>query len=818
MRSLLAALLIGLALDLAACSGGEGGSPGAAPPCQGDACPPVACTADERASEDGTCVPLGTKECAAGFVADAEGFGCREVLPGAACGPGTMPVLGLAACVPVGVEACTAGFERRADGWGCRAVVPPAACTGATRTALGSVTCVPVGDCAAPFPPAAAYFVDPAGAVDGAHFRTIGAALSAAPAGATIAVAAGTYAESIVPTKNVHVVGRCPAQVTLAPGAGGPGVSVSRAIDVEVSGVTITGAQGGVLASAGARVTLRDDVIDANLESGIVTGNNGTTVGLVRTVVRKTQVTPNAGSGFGITVGGGASVAVLDGDISENSDFNVLLVAAGAKATVEHSVVARALIGPQQFGDGLVARTGSIADVKTSAFLQDHDAAVTSFGAGTKVTMTDSTLEDTANGTEGFGRGAQVIGGDLVLERVTVSGNSDVGVISDHGTVTVKSSVIVGTKPSEDGGGGNGVLATRRGTVVVQKSALVGNQQAGAASVGAGAALTLEDSIVRDSLTDALGSGGFGLSVEGGSVAVARRSTFIANTISAVGAIDEGTKVTLASCVVTGTLPDARKRGGRALDLEDGAAAELTASAFVGNRDIALFAKGATLSVDQSVVRGTLVQESDGAHGRGIEAASGANVTVRRTSIVGNRAVGVFSSNGSSFTLEDSWIADTLADTTAAGAGRAATVQDATLTMTGVVAQRSRQAGVVAFGKTAALVMTSCRLEDVAEGAPGSFGHGIVATASASVSLSDVTVRRCASVGLVFDGSAGVVRASHIDDNAVGIFAQNGSELQQVDVAPDAATPGVVAVTADTSFTGNVTRVGSGVVSVPDPL
>ncbi|HSO33468.1 MAG TPA: hypothetical protein VLT33_13130, partial [Labilithrix sp.] len=204
-------------LTLAACSSDDGGSSPAPPPCEGAACPAAACGADDRVDESGACVHLGWTDCPAGFAPDAAGFGCTEILPAAAasCPARSMPVLGKTACAPVAAAACAAGFETAPGGWGCRAVAA-SACTGATMEVLGLATCAPVGDCNAAFPPAGStHFVDAAftaGQIDGAHFKTLGAALAAAPAGAVIAVQAGSYAEVLAPARSLKIVGRCAGQ------------------------------------------------------------------------------------------------------------------------------------------------------------------------------------------------------------------------------------------------------------------------------------------------------------------------------------------------------------------------------------------------------------------------------------------------------------------------------------------------------------------------------------------------------------------------------------------------------------------------------
>ena len=140
------------------------------------------------------------------------------------------------------------------------------------------------------------------------------------------------------------------------------------------------------------------------------------------------------------------------------------------------------------------------------------------------------------------------------------------------------------------------------------------------------------------------------------------------------------------------------------------------------------------------------------------------------------------------------------------------------LTVLGLVAQRSRQVGLMVAGGGASASVRSSRIEDIALGDDDAFGHGLTAILGGSLVLDDVTVRRCAGVGLVFDGASGSVRASRVNDNAVGIFAQNGSTLIQVATVPEAPVEGQVAVSTDTVFTGNATRVGSGVIPVPAPI
>lgn len=93
----------------------------------------TACSSDAPAPaaspDGGDGCPTGEKKNEAGQ--------CRIVLPPATCTPGTMPRMGERECQPVGFTACAAGFVADESGWGCREVVSAVACKGATRDALG---------------------------------------------------------------------------------------------------------------------------------------------------------------------------------------------------------------------------------------------------------------------------------------------------------------------------------------------------------------------------------------------------------------------------------------------------------------------------------------------------------------------------------------------------------------------------------------------------------------------------------------------------------------------------------------------------------
>ena len=190
-------------------TGGAGGAGG------GSSCMP-----GEVMGSEGACIAVGLQGCATRFV-DADGL-CRPSL--ARCPAGTIPDITVG-CVPVGIQGCAPAFVE-GDGL-CH---PAMSKCPAGTFALPQKGCVPVdgpGGCGTgtwgniPID-ASNVYVDASyagGDGDGSMAKpvtTITAALALAQTGSRIAIAAGTYNESIGVTTPVEIAGRCPSMVTIA--------------------------------------------------------------------------------------------------------------------------------------------------------------------------------------------------------------------------------------------------------------------------------------------------------------------------------------------------------------------------------------------------------------------------------------------------------------------------------------------------------------------------------------------------------------------------------------------------------------------------
>ncbi len=724
-----------------------------------------------------------------------------------------MPAIGETACARTGIDACASGFTRDATGWGCVANIAGSACTGATKETIGNTTCQPVGDCAAAFPPPeASVFVDASfgdAQLDATHVRTIDAAIAAAAPNATIAVAAGAYSNDLAPAKSVRIVGRCASQVSITATTG---ISVSGGIDVTVEHLTIAG--GGAGAGGGARLTFRDVIVEGTRGTGVVAKGAGTRLTVERSVVR-------GGSGPGIDTSAGADLALRDSAVTDNVELGVRIAGSASHGRVERSVVRRTkTTATNDFGVGAIVRDGASAEIVASAIAQNHEIGVVVYGKGTRATLTDVSIDDTQTSGETYGRGLFVDAATATLERVSITRSRDAGIVLEKGGQVVARSVVVADTREGRAGNGLGVVLLEGTNASFSGSAFVANHDAGLSAVGAGTKLALEGSIVSGTRADTVADRGYGIAVESGANAELRSCALVDNAAAGLAAIDPGSRVTIARTAVLDTKPAGDGRLGRGVSIENGASATITQSAIVRNLDIGISARGAgaTAAIDETVVRETVPQALNGFHGRGVEAGSGAKIVLSRASILQNRSVGVLAiSQGSSAEVVDSWIADTTADRSPEGPGRAATAQGgASLSLTGVWAQRSTQIGVlVAAGSTLAvkssIVESTSTSEDV-------FGHGIFAFDGSLATMTDLVVRDNRGVGVFFAGSRGTMRSTRVLSNAVGIHVQDGSTLSESETVPDDPPEGSVVVSSDSEFTGNGSRVGSGSLPLPSPV
>ena len=779
-----ASVIAGFVIVLAACGSSSDASDGGGAPTA------PTCT-------EGAPGCLGWVDCPAGFEREAaspetpEANACRDVQPEADCAAGTMPTLGSKDCRPVGWTECPAGFTRSASGWGCDEVLPPAACTGATRENLGSTTCEPVGDCNAPFPPAnATLFVNAAYAdaqIDAAHFRSIDAAVTAAPAGAVIAVETGIYNEGIGPTRAVTIVGRCAQKVRLFGSAlEFPGVFSRGVKNIVVSGVSLEGHFQGVRAEGGGTITVSDVIIESPRLSGLIAYQPGSVVTASRVVVRKAQ--PGKAAGVGAAADAGGKLDLTDVVLVASSDVGVNATNFGGESKTPSTVTGRRVV----------------------------------------------VLDTRPTKTGGGGSGAASFDGSSVsLEESVIKGTYGFGVLvqTDGAKASLKSTVVRGTLLSPDDAIAGGVVAFDNASVTLDRVSLFDNAQAGV--FARHSKLTVDGSVIVGSRREASGDFGMGVWADQTAKVDITNTAIVDNAYYGMAAFDASTAIHASGTLVRGTKRSTADGLGRGLNVEAAATVELDDVAFVGNGDESIFVRGGIEGKGRSHVTGTRIivrdtaSRADGSRGDGIVVQGGGLLDLDMAAVVRARRAGILlndflgpDGSPAEANVTHTVVRDTQAAGDALGAAKGIALEGVGIASGGKLALRaSAVSGNVQFGIVFGGANSSGRIEstivrNTAPRASGDYGHGFVGVDGSSVVFKS-TIVLGNRIGLAFESSTATLADVLVQKNAIGIHVQGGSELQTAAVAPEEPTPEVVLVADDSRFVDNDTRVGSGVVPLP---
>ena len=112
--------------------------------------------------------------------------------------------------------------------------------------------------------------------------------------------------------------------------------------------------------------------------------------------------------------------------------------------------------------------------------------------------------------------------------------------------------------------------------------------------------------------------------------------------------------------------------------------------------------------------------------------------------------------------------------------------------------------------------MTDSTVGNTQFDASGHFGIGVLLSGGVTGTITSSTITGSAGIGLASSAAGGLLSRSTLSRNTVAVHVQDGASLVESDTAGD--DPLAVAVSKDTKFVDNRTRVGSGTVPLPEVL
>ncbi|MEO8798544.1 MAG: hypothetical protein ABI551_11725, partial [Polyangiaceae bacterium] len=244
----------------------------------------------------------------------------------------------------------------------------------------------------------------------------------------------------------------------------------------------------------------------------------------------------------------------------------------------------------------------------------------------------------------------------------------------------------------------------------------------------------------------------------------------------------------------------------------------MNSTAIVGTRAGAEIEGASAVEIHRSLVADTR-ESSLGYYvennyvGVGILVESAAQLLIDGSTIRNTRTAGMIALGQT--TLNDVLVTGTRAGGDGVG-GRALSAQGSSAVAVGASAfMENGETGVLA-AEHAALTISDSTIDQTTLDRSGSYGIGIfVGEDDVPASISSTTLRQSAGPAIAVSNAGLSVKASAIVDNAVGIAVLGQSSLVEGDGNGD---PMTVAVSKDTVFAGNQTRVGSGNIPLPSVL
>lgn len=266
-------------------------------------------------------------------------------------------------------------------------------------------------------------------------------------------------------------------------------------------------------------------------------------------------------------------------------------------------------------------------------------------------------------------------------------------------------------------------------------------------------AVVLRGLLIADSERFGLQARGLGVDVEVDGVVVSRAGTV--GVLARDGATLHG-----RSLVVSETQPSATGDFGRGIEADTGATVTIGRLIVEANHAFGAFATadGTRLEISDAVVRDTRARPSDDDVGRGLSVQRGARAVFSRVLLEGNRDVGVFATSaGTHVQLTDVVVRETQPRQSDGWRGRGVAIYEgATVELERAFLDRNTEHGVFLTNEGTRLVMRDAVIRDVrARSTDGTSGRGVEAIRGAEVQLSRVAIERCREFGVLgaFEGT-----------------------------------------------------------------
>jgi hypothetical protein len=591
-------------------------------------------------------------------------------------------------------------------------------------------------------------------------------ALDAASAsGGQVAVAAGTYEETLRLNHDhdaVQLAGRCRELVEIDASGGAADDAGVHAEDSDggavwqLSGLTIRGGQDTGVFVSGGQLSLDSVALHDNIGAGVYVYGHGSSASLVRAVLAGALSEAADEVAPGLLVQHGGAAVVTDSLIEGNGGAGIYLYD-DASAELEGVTVQETLSAHDGTGGwGAYVMDHSSLAARDVVFVRNHQVGIGAYLDST-VELTDVSIEETLHASDGTdGHGVFVWeGAALVAQDVQLVGNADCALVASYGgSADLLRVTISDTRWREDGTWGRGIEVSMGSSLRAEDCVIERNGRTGIYVGQAGSTAQLIRTDVREQVGEADGFLGRGIEVYDEAVLEAVDCVIEGNPDAGLYSSDY-TDLTLSGVEVRDSRAQADGEPGAGIVLENGAtltASDCLVEATVGLGIIARD-EGTLLNLDRVHVRDTRLDPS-GDSGHGIAVQAEAVMVAEDCLLEDNTSVGIFVGDGAaSVALSGTEVRNTR--TNGMGQyGRGMEVQDGgQVVAEDCLFEGNATTGILAAGEGVAVHLTDVRVEDTVRGGNSSVGNGISCQEGAIVDAVDVSVSGSEGPGLLVSAS-----------------------------------------------------------------
>lgn len=436
----------------------------------------------------------------------------------------------------------------------------------------------------------------------------------------------------------------------------------------------------GIWLEKGSALELKESLLENNRSVGAHADGYGAQLRLQDCTVRDTQMNAAEVGGYGVRSNTHAELHLTRVLLERNHSRGIYAYGQSA-LWMEDSVIRDTLpevnqSGSQSFGWGIHVKGSSTAELTRTVLARNTGIAFMATSSGTTVTLRQVAIRDTAPYANGkFGRGLEVNQGALLeMTGGAILRSKGHGAVAlDEGSEALFRGTVVFQTDVEPGTAlGRGVEAAKKGRINLYRCLLENSGTSGAVSLDIGALVELEECNIRGTRTDPIEHFGVGFMVAKGAVGTAQRSLFEQNRYGSLLCTNDGAHMDLEDCVLRdGVVSPIEEAGVGGFILYSGTA-QMTRVAVENNIGLGLlvFGEAASVTMESGIVRDSYPASPNNG-GYGIQVEEGAAFEMTSSLIDGNVETGLLVGGAdASAIISGSAIRNTAADaagTTGAG-------------------------------------------------------------------------------------------------------------------------------------------------------